>query len=162
MQTFGGDWDKWRKNPLHASCKGSVWEQELCWLAPYFSIFDEDSWKILWGGIITSNIYDRQKQSWIQDLWQLIISMILPAVCLHLLQNFLKMKSKVIIPPPSNYSRPNLYSHRGWKQIQHIPCEFWCHWITRKKEMEQCKKKLYLPMTLCCFMKEKQSEIIGI
>ena len=38
------------------------------------------------------------------------------------------MNSKVVMPPPGNFSRPDLYCHKRWHQVQHIANEFWSHW----------------------------------
>ena len=38
--------------------------------------------------------------------------------------NILTMKSKVIIPPAGNFSRPDLYCHKRWHHIQHNANEF--------------------------------------
>ena len=40
--------------------------------------------------------------------------------------NLLIMKSKIIVPPPEDFSRPDLYSRRRWRRFQHIVSEFWC------------------------------------
>ena len=42
--------------------------------------------------------------------------------------NILTMKSSVIMPPPGNFSRPDLYCHKRWHHVQHIANEFWPCW----------------------------------
>ena len=42
--------------------------------------------------------------------------------------NLLTMKSDVIMPPPGVFIRPDLYSRRRWRQVQHIAGEFWSRW----------------------------------
>ena len=55
--------------------------------------------------------------------------------------NILTMKSKVVIPPPGKFLRPDLYCRRRWRRVQHIANEFWSQW---KKEylqsLQECQK----------------------
>ena len=39
--------------------------------------------------------------------------------------NILTMKSKVVMPPPGDFSRPDLYHWKRWRYVQHIGNEFW-------------------------------------
>ena len=48
--------------------------------------------------------------------------------------NILTMKSKVVSPPPGEFSKPDIYSRKCWRRIQHIANEFWSRW---KKEYLQ-------------------------
>ena len=41
--------------------------------------------------------------------------------------NLLTMKCDFIMPLPRVFNRPDLYSHRRWRQVQHIAGEFWSH-----------------------------------
>ena len=42
--------------------------------------------------------------------------------------NTLKMKSKIVMPPPGKFQRPDLYCRRRWRWVQHISNEFWSRW----------------------------------
>ena len=39
--------------------------------------------------------------------------------------NLLTMKLKVVSPPPGKFLKPDVYSKRRWRRIQHIANEFW-------------------------------------
>ena len=39
--------------------------------------------------------------------------------------NILTMKSKVILPPPGVFKRPDIFSKQWWRRVQHIANEFW-------------------------------------
>ena len=58
------------------------------------------------------------------------------------------MKTDVILPPPGTFSRPDIYSRRRWRHVQHIASEFWTRWrkeflqTLTKAEVEQSKAKL--------------------
>ena len=42
--------------------------------------------------------------------------------------NLLTMKSKVILPPPGEFSKDDLYCRKRWRRVQHIANEFWTRW----------------------------------
>ena len=43
-------------------------------------------------------------------------------------KNQLTTKSKVVIPPPGVFQRPELYCRQRWRRVQHIANEFWGKW----------------------------------
>ena len=42
--------------------------------------------------------------------------------------HLLTMKSSVILAPPGNFHRANVYSKKRWRWVQHLMNEFWQHW----------------------------------
>ncbi len=44
------------------------------------------------------------------------------------LNHLLTMKSKILLPPPGNFQREDLYSTKRWKRVQHLTNEFWTRW----------------------------------
>ena len=46
----------------------------------------------------------------------------------------LTMKSKIILPPPGNFQKPDLYCWKRWRRVQYLANEFWTRW---KKEFLQ-------------------------
>ena len=66
----------------------------------------------------------------ILNLWPLTVETISDLISdLPLAQsNILTMKSKVVIPPPGNFSRPDLYCWKRWCRVQYIANEFWSRW----------------------------------
>jgi hypothetical protein len=42
--------------------------------------------------------------------------------------HLLMMKSKIILPPPGNFQREDLYSRKRWRRVQHLVNEFWKRW----------------------------------
>ena len=43
----------------------------------------------------------------------------------------LKLKTKVVLPPPGVFKSADLYARKWWRQVQHLTNEFCCRW---KKE----------------------------
>ena len=42
--------------------------------------------------------------------------------------HLLTMKSKVILPPPGEFQRADLYSRKRWRRVQFLVNEFWVRW----------------------------------
>ena len=42
--------------------------------------------------------------------------------------HLLTMKSKVILPPPGEFQRADLYSKKRWRRVQYLANEFWTGW----------------------------------
>ena len=42
--------------------------------------------------------------------------------------HLLTMKSKVILPPPGEFQRADLYSKKRWRRVQYLVNEFWTRW----------------------------------
>ena len=54
--------------------------------------------------------------------------------------NLLTMKSRVIMPPPGSFVRPDLYNRRKWKRLQNLADEFWSRW--RKEFLSTLQARL--------------------
>ena len=42
--------------------------------------------------------------------------------------HLLTSKSDVILPPPGEFQREDVYSRRRWRRVQHLSNEFWIRW----------------------------------
>ena len=47
------------------------------------------------------------------------------------------MKSRVVVPPPREFQRKDIYCMKEWRHVQHLANEFWSRW--KKKFMQPCK-----------------------
>ena len=55
--------------------------------------------------------------------------------------NILTMKSKVVMPPPEDFSRPDLYCWKRWRRVQRIANEFWSRWRKEYLQSRQSRTK---------------------
>ena len=55
--------------------------------------------------------------------------------------NILTMKSKVVMPPPGEFSKPDLYCQKRGRRIQHVINEFWSRWRKEFLQLLQKRKK---------------------
>ena len=42
--------------------------------------------------------------------------------------HLLTMKTSVILPPPGNFQRTDVYMHRHWRRVQYLANLFWSRW----------------------------------
>jgi len=50
-------------------------------------------------------------------------------------------KSKLILPPPGNFQREDVYCKRRWRRVQHIANEFWIRWSKEYLQSLQVRNK---------------------
>ena len=51
----------------------------------------------------------------------------------------LTMKGKIVLPPPGNFQRPDLYSRKRWRRVQYLANEFWIQW--RKSFLQSLQER---------------------
>ena len=42
--------------------------------------------------------------------------------------HILMMKSNVVLPPPGEFQRADLYSRKRWRRVQYLVNQFWLRW----------------------------------
>ena len=123
----GTDWLKWKFNTPVASHMGGVWERQIrsarsilaSLLNTHGSSLNDESFRTLLTeveAVINSRPLTVDNLSDSQSL--------VPLTPNHLLT----MKSKIIMAPPGDFEKADLYSRRRWRRIQHIINEFWSRW----------------------------------
>ena len=127
LQDHGGDWITWKRNPPAVSHMGGIWEHQIrsarailnSLLQTHGHSLDEESLQTLMTeteAIINSRpltvetINDGQSPMPISP------------------NNILTMKTKVVMPPPGVFQKPDLYCRSRWRRIQHLSNEFWSRW----------------------------------
>ena len=127
LQKYGSDWITWENNPPAASHMGGIWEHQIRTARTILdallktcscSLSDENFRALLaeTEGIINFRPLTVETLSDVNSQIPLSPS------------NLLTQKTSVILPPPGNFDRPDLYSQPRWRQIQHIAGGFWSLW----------------------------------
>ena len=136
LQQRGGEWMRWKRNPPASIHMGGAWERLIRSARSIFSSL------IYNHGLSLNNeafltllveieaiINSRPLTDTLSDDSELPLSPI----------NLLTMKSRVVLPPPGNYSANDLYSRRRWRRVQHIANEFWSRW--RKEYLQTLQRR---------------------
>ena len=55
--------------------------------------------------------------------------------------HLLTMKSKLILPPPGQFQRSDLYCRKRWRRIQYLANEFWSRWRREYLQNLQVRSK---------------------
>ena len=113
------DWLIWSRNAAAASPMGGVWERQIrstrsflaSLLKNHGTCLKDESLHILMTeveAIVNSRPLTMETMSDPQSLTPLSPS------------NLLRMKSRVIMPPPGSFVRPDLYNRRLWRRVQQL------------------------------------------
>ena len=124
LQNGETDWVTWKNIPLSASHMGGVWERQIksarvilsALLKQHGTSLNDESPITLLTEV--ESVYSRPLTvETLGDVWsEVALSPI----------NLLTTKSNVVLPPPADFKKPDLYSRWRWRRIQHIADEFWC------------------------------------
>ena len=110
-----------------ASHMGGIWERQIC-----------SAWRILEALLKThgSSLNDENLRTPITETEAIMNSRSQTFETLRDVNNdmplspsqLLTMKTDVIFPPPAIFPRPDIYSRRRWRHVQHIAGKFWTRW----------------------------------
>ena len=133
MESLGGDLVKWIRNSPAASHMGGIWETQIRSAGAILSSLLSTHGKSLDKKSLLTVV--PETKGILNSLPLTMKTISNPTSDLPLApSNILTMKSKVVMPPPGNFTRPDLYCRKGWCCVQHIVNKFWSCW---KKEYLQ-------------------------
>ena len=61
--------------------------------------------------------------------------------------NFLTMKPSIVMSPPGNFTKDDIYSSKRWRRVQYISNQFWLKWRSEYLQNIQLRKKWNKPRT---------------
>ena len=136
---FNSDWViKWKRNPPAASHMGGVWERQIrsvrsilsALMREYGHALDDESFRTLMTEV-ECIINSRPLTVPSSDPGDLD-----PLTPSHLLT----MKSKIVMPPPGNFQKADVYLRRRWKRVQYLSNVFWSRW--RKEYVQTLQERV--------------------
>ena len=140
----GCDWFSWKMNAPHYSHTGGVWERQIRTprsvltglLQNHASQLDDESLRTLMieveaivnsCPIATDDLTDPDS-----------LDVLTP-------NHLLTMKSSVILSPPGNFQRADVYSRKRWRRVQQLTDEFWQRWKKGYLQSLQVRQKWTAP-----------------
>ena len=161
LQNNNADWIKRKRNPPAASHISGIWDRKI------------RSARGILASLLQTHGHSFDEES-LQTLMAVINSRPLTVETINEGQGFkpfspnnlLTTKSKVVMPPPGVFQRPDLYCRQRWRRVQYITNEFWCTWckdlftLSKKDRSGQQKSETSESTILYCLKKIHQ-EING-
>ena len=126
LRNEGCDYFKFKMNVPHASHMGGVWERQIRTVRNILASLLCNMGK---------QLDDESLRTFICEVTAIINSRPLsvenindPHSQVLTPNHLLTMKSKIVLPPPGKFIRPDLYVRRRWRRIQYLANEFWFRW----------------------------------
>ena len=140
LQGNGTDWILWHKNPPGASRMGGVWERQI------------RTARVILEGLIKTHVQslnDETLRTLMTEVESITNSRPLTVETVSDINskiplspsNLLTMKTNVVMLPPGIFKKPDLYSRRRWRRVQHIADEFWHRWRKEFLQSLQTRQK---------------------
>jgi hypothetical protein len=123
------DWIEWKRTPPKASHMGGVWERQIrtvrsvlsALLREHSSSLNDESFRTL---LAEAECIVNSRPLTVEDLDDPTSLPISP-------NTILTTKTKVVLPPPGEFQKADIYCRKRWRHVQHLANEFWYKW---KKE----------------------------
>ena len=136
---FNADWIiQWKQNPPAASHMGGVWERQIRSVRSILSALMREHGHTL---------EDESFRTLLTEVECIINSRPLtfpssdPKDLDPLTPNhILTMKSRVVMPPPGNFQKADLYLRKRWKRVQYLSNVFWSRW--RKEYVQNLQQRV--------------------
>ena len=140
----GCDYILFRMNVPSASHMGGVWERQIRTVRSVLSSIMED---------FGSQLDDETLRTFLCETMAIVNSRPLTITNLNdplslepLTPNhLLTMKSKILLPPPGEFQKPDLYCRRRWRRVQYLANEFWNRWRKEYLQTLQMRTKWSSP-----------------
>ena len=138
------DWFAWKMNVPHASHMGGVWERQIRTvrsvltglLQSHGSQLDDESLRTL---TIEAEAIVNSRPLTTDDLSDSdSLDVLTP-------NHLLTMKSSVILKPPGNFQRADVYSRKCWRRVQQLTNDFWQRWRKSYLQSLQTRQKWTTP-----------------
>ena len=140
MESLGGDLVRWIRDPPAASHMDGVWERQIKSAHEILPSILSEHEKLLDEEYLVTLVAETEGILNLRPLTVETISDTTSDLSLAP-SNILTIKSKVAMPPPGNFSNPDLYRRKKWHRVQHIANEFWSRWRKEYLQSLQARKK---------------------
>ena len=127
LQENGADWLVWTRNTPTVSDMGEVCERQIKSPRNILSSLLKTHGKSLNGEALTTLMTEVEAALNSRPLTIELLSdgNSLNPICPS---NTLTMKTKVVMSPPGEFGRADIYCRKQWRRVQHITKEFWNRW----------------------------------
>ena len=134
------EWIPFQFNVPHASHMGGVWERQIR------TVREAIETTLMKAG---EQLDDEAFRTFITEAENIVNSR--PLSVSHLCSpdapepltpnHLLTLKSKIVLPPPGNFQREDLYCRKQWRRVQFLTNEFWSRWRQEFLQNLQTRQK---------------------
>ena len=127
LQDNGTDWLVWIKNTPTASHMGGVWERQIRSARNILSSLLKTHGRSLNDEALSTLMAEVEA---VMNSRPLTVELLSDGNSLNPISpsNLLTMKSKIVMPPPGEFGRADIYYRKRWRGVQDISDEFWNRW----------------------------------
>ena len=145
----------WIKNPASASNFGGVWERQIRSIRnvirEHGNRLDEESLRTF---LCEAEYTIKNRPLTVETLSDPLSA---PPLSPSML---LTGKTKLVLPPPGEFKREDLYCRKRWSRTQHLAQEFWSRWSKEYLQQLQARNKWIRPRRnftgwRCCAVERK-------
>ena len=121
------DWISFKLNPPHASHMGGAWERQIRTVRSALAPLLKQA---------GTQLDDEALRTLMTEVESIVNSK--PLTCSNMSSadapepltpnHLLTMKTRVVLPPPGNFQREDLYSLKWWRRVQYLANQFWQRW----------------------------------
>ena len=119
LEETDGDWMVLKRNPPLASNMGGVWERQIRSARSILNSLQKTH---------GSNLTEESLQTLVVEVEAIVNSRPLTKEVMNDVAglsplspiNLLTMKSRVVMPPPGNFTTPDRYSRKQWRRVRHV------------------------------------------
>jgi hypothetical protein len=134
------DWFEWKMNVPAASHMGGVWERQIrsirnvmtTLLHTHGNQLDDDSLRTFF--YEAASIVNSRPLTVTDVNDPLSVTPLTP-------NHLLTMKTSIILPPPGNFQKNDVYCRRRWRRTQYLLNEFWSRWRNEYFQNLQVRNK---------------------
>lgn len=118
---------KFPMNPPSASHMGGAWERQIRTIRSVLTSILDQSSRTLDSSSLRTYLYEVMAVVNSRPITTLLLND--PTGPQPLTPNLLlTMKSSIILPPPGNFVKEDLYLRKRWRRVQYLANEFWQRW----------------------------------
>ena len=132
------EWIRWERNPPEASHTGGVWERQIRSVRNTLSSLLHEHSSLLTDEVFRTLLTEAEL---IVNSRPITTDPENPELAALSPVQLLTLKSKVVLPPPGDFQREDIYCRKRWRHVQHLANVFWTRYRKEYLQSLQYRNK---------------------
>ncbi|KXJ08734.1 hypothetical protein AC249_AIPGENE20872 [Exaiptasia diaphana] len=143
LKSHNCDWFEFKMNSPSSSHMGGIWERQIRTVRSVLNALLDESGHQLNDEALRTLLCEAEA---IVNSRPLTVQNLNTPDCLPLTPNhLLTLKTEVLLPPPGEFQRSDLYATKRWRRVQFLANEFWRRWKKEYMQTLQERTKWNIP-----------------